>query len=111
MLKPGWIIGLVMAFVLLSIIAGVCELTAPLGATAVSRINTLMNPSFTNITGWLGNLWSMFWFDYPFFEDTWQLARYIFFLPVSVGLSVIVAITIAQLLVTAIGGIGRLFFR
>lgn len=111
MLKPGWIIGLVMAFVVLSVIAGICELTAPLSASAVSRVDVLMNPSFTNITGWLGNLWSMLWFDYPFFEGTWSLARYIFFMPVSIGISVIVAITIAQLLMTALGGVGRLISR
>ena len=111
MIKPGWIIGLAMAFVLLTIVASICEMTAPLSATAVIRLNTLMNPSFTNIMGWLGNLWSMLWFDYPFFEGTWSLARYIFFMPVSVGISVIIAITIAQLLMTALGGVGRLVFR
>jgi len=111
MLKAGFIIGITMAFVLLSIVAAICELTAPLSATAVSRIDVLMNPSITNVTGWLGNLWSMFWFDYPFLTGSWSLARYIFFIPVSVGMSVIIAIEIARLLAAAIGGIGRLFFR
>lgn len=111
MLKPGWIIGIVMAFVLLSVVASICELAAPLSATAISRIDVLMNPSVTNITGWLGNLWSMLWFDYPFLTGTWSLTRYIFFMPISVGMSVILAIEIARLLAAAIGGIGRMFFR
>ena len=111
MLKAGWVIGLVMAFVILSVIASICELTAPLSATAISRIEVLMNPNLTNITGWLGNLWSMLWFDYPFLTGSWSLVRYICFLPISVGISVILAITIAQLLVTALGGVGRLIFR
>jgi len=110
-LKTGFIIGLVMAFVLLSIIASVCELSAPLSASAVSKMEILMNPSLTNVTGWIGNLWSMLWFDYPFFDGPWALARYIFFLPISVGISVTLAVVIAQLLATAISGIGRLIFR
>lgn len=111
MLKAGWIIGIVMAFVLLSVIASVSELVAPLSAIAVSRIEVLMNPSLTNVTGWLGNLWGMLWFDYPFLTGSWSLVRYIIFLPISVGLSVILAVTIAQLLATALSGIGRLIFR
>ena len=111
MLKPGWIIGLAMAFVLLSIISGICELTAPLSASVVSRVDILMNPSLTNITGWLGNLWSMMWFDYPFLTGSYSLVRYIFFMPISIGIVAILAITIAQLLMTALGGIGRLLFR
>lgn len=111
MLKPGWIIGIVMAFVLLTIISGVCELVAPLSATAVSRIEVLMNPSFADMMSWLGNLWSMFWFDYPFLSGSYVLVRYIFFLPVSVGMSVIIAYAIAQLLATAISSVGRLIFR
>ena len=109
--KAGWIIGIVMAFVLMTIVASICELTAPLSATAVSRIDVLMNPGLTNVTGWLGNLWGMLWFDYPFFSGTWLLAKYIFFMPISVGISVVLAVTIAQLLATAIGSVGRVLFR
>ena len=112
MLKVGWIVGIAMAFIVLSVIASVCEMVAPLSATAVSRIDILMTmPNPATVGTWLGNLWSMLWFDYPFLTGSWTLARYIFFLPVSVGMSVILAITIAQLLATAVSGIGRLFIR
>ena len=111
-MKVGWIIGIVMAFVLLSVVASICELAAPLSATAVSRLDVLMKmPNPATIGTWLQNLWSMLWFDYPFLTGTWTLARYIFFLPVSVGMSVMLAIEIARLLATVASGIGRLFFR
>lgn len=105
MLKIGWIVGITMLFVIQQVICGVCELTAPLSATAVGRIEIFMNPSLNNVTGWLGNLWSMFWFDYPFFEGTWALVKYIFFYPVSIGIVVILAITIAQLVATVFSGV------
>ena len=107
MVKPGWIIGLVMLFVVLQVIAGICEMAAPLSASAITRLDVILNPSWTDITGYAGNIWSMFWFDYPFFTGTWQLARYIFFIPVSVGVSLILVLTIGQLIVTAFSGILR----
>ena len=110
-MKVGWIVGIAMAFILLSVVASICELAAPLSASTISRLDVLMNPSVTNITGWLGNLWGMLWFDYPFLTGAWAIARYIFFIPISIGMSVMLAIELARLLAAAVGGIGRVFFR
>lgn len=107
MVKPGWIIGVIMLFIVLQVIAGICEMAAPLSASAVSRLDVLLNPSWTDITGIVGNLWGMFVFDYPFFAGTWQLARYIFFIPVSIGVGLILVLTVGQLVATAFSGIFR----
>lgn len=110
-MKPGFIIGVVLIFILLSIVSNIMEMTAPLAAGELTRIDILMNPSFTNLTGWLGNLWGMLWFDYPFLTGGWAIVRYIFFIPVGVGMSVALAVLIGQLLATLVGGVGRLLTR
>lgn len=106
-MRIGYIIGIVMLFGIFQLIAGIVEQVAPLSSTAISRLDILMNPQWTNITGYVNNLWSMFWFDYPFLQDSWQLVRYILFIPVSIGVIVVLILTVGQILVGAIGSVLR----
>ena len=106
-MKPGWIIGLASAFVIMQIIAGVCEM-GYVGSGEVGLFQQLMQPNipdvkipvigqiaaFFSITwDYIVVLWNMFWFNYPFFQGTWSIVRYIFFVPVSVG--VVVSLVLA----------------
>lgn len=97
--KASWTIGLVMAFVVLTLISGICEVTY-MGSDETNRIQMLLQPtipahsSFISglvayvTAGWdyIINLWGMFWFDYAFFTGGYAIFRYIFFLPISIGL-------------------------
>ena len=106
-MRAGWIIGFVMAFVIMSIIACVCEMDY-LGEGEISHLQQLMQPDFPDykipIIGpvaafisvawdYIRILWGMFWFDYPFFEGSFAIVRYILFIPISIG--VIVSLVLA----------------
>jgi hypothetical protein len=104
-MSPKWIIGILMAMIVMQLICGVCEMSYGFGDTP-SRIQTFLSPpvpSYSNpaqavfayITvgwEWLSNLFWMFWWDYSFFSGSWQMVRYIFFLPISVGVVVMIVL-------------------
>lgn len=97
-MKPGWLIGFIVAFVLLSFVVGLCE-NAYVGAETISKLDILMRPVmqtsiWESVKAFVGSLfsaefwqtlWSIFWWDYPFFIGEWAVARYIFFIPLSIG--------------------------
>lgn len=109
-MKTSWLIGLVMLFVILTVITGVMEMSY-LGGAEASRLQRLMQPdvpAYTNPLGaitayvtatwdYIQNLWGIFWFDYPFFQGSWAILRYIF---MAVSIGVIVS------LVAVIRGVG-----
>lgn len=101
-MKPGWIIGILMLYVGLQIIMGICEMSY------ANEIPGVFNAflaggswSASGINDMLNGLWSAFLFDYPFFVGTWVLLRYIF-LSVSAGVVIIMFWTAP--LATLIGG-------
>lgn len=97
-MKPGWLIGIIVAFVLLSFVVGLCE-NAYVGNDVISKLDILMRPFMQTsivegIKAFFGTmfsaefwetLWDIFWWDYPFFTGEWAMARYIFFIPLSIG--------------------------
>lgn len=101
-MKPGWLIGIGMLFISLSVVSGILE-QQYLGRDDAGLLYRLLNSyseiNFGNplvaigsmVTGsWqaIGALWGMFWFSYAFFEGTWQIVRFAVFLPISVALAV-----------------------
>lgn len=107
-MKTSWMIGLVTLYVVLSIIAGIMEMSY-LGAGEVSRLQLLMQldvpestvpiigTAFAYLTAgfnWIRNLWGVFWFDYPFFQGRWLIVRYALFMPVSIGVIVTIMLGI-----------------
>jgi hypothetical protein len=111
-MKTSWFIGMVMLFMVLSVIANICEMNY-LGAGEVSTMQKLMQPdipAYSNPVGavvayitvawdYIKELWAIFWFDYPFFTGSMQLVRMAIFMPVSIG--IIISIVLA-----AIRGVG-----
>lgn len=88
----------------MQVIAGVCEMSY-LGEEEVGVLQKLMQPEIPDVKipiigqvvaffavtwHYLSTLWSpqVFFWDYPFFTGTWALVRYIFFIPLSIGLIV-----------------------
>lgn len=97
------IIGVVMLWGILTLIGGVCELAywSGSGIDAPSHlqvlvtapkfgigVDTVSNPwelgAFT--WTWLENLGDMLFFKYPFFQNEWVIVKYIFFMPIGVGI-------------------------
>lgn len=98
-MKPGWLIGIIMAFVIFTVVFGISE-DAYMGAEETSKLGVLMKPfmqagviqglltavgSLFSLTFW-DTLWAIFWWDYPsVFHGGWLIFRYIFFIPLSFG--------------------------
>lgn len=102
-MRPGWIIGLAMLFILLHLVNGICEMTFVTGEPELifdSLINKVQIVSSED-TSWFGKIWAgvgvgwevlvllwrMFWFDYAFLTGDWVLLRFIF-MSISVGIIV-----------------------
>jgi len=100
-MKTSWFIGLFTLFITLSILSGIMEMVYLGGSEDHSNvISTLMTAQIDTSTGLLGILWSSIiltkdiivaiwaalWFDYAFFEGQYQIIRWAFFFPVSIGL-------------------------
>ncbi len=107
-----YLVGLVMLFMVLSLIAGVSEMTylsagvnqaTPLtGSNVTSRIDKLLFEDIEwqevkglvavgivlvkNAPSWFENLWNMIWFNYAMFQGSWQIVRWILFVPIGVGI-------------------------
>lgn len=109
-MKTSWFIGLIMLFVVFSVISGIMEMSY-FGGGEASRIHTLLTgvqiPEGVNFIGatiafitqtweFIANLWHMFWFDYAFFQGTWGIVRYIVFLPISIGLIVTLVLSVVR---------------
>ena len=101
-MKPGWLIGILMLYVGLQVIMGVCEMTY------TDELPTVFGGflaggewSASSINDALNGMWSALMFDYPFFTGSWILLRYIF-LSVSGGVVIILFWTAP--LATLIGG-------
>lgn len=101
-MRTGWIIGLVSAFVIFTIIACICEMNY-IDEGDMSKLQQLLQPDFPDykvpILGQIAGfvtvawdyiriLWGMFWWDYPFFTGGWALVRYMMFIPLSIGMVV-----------------------
>lgn len=98
-MKPGWLIGIVMAFVILAVVFGIAN-NAYMGEEATSTLDVLMRPLMQTslwgtvkvavgslfTTDFWDALWTVLWWNYPaIFHDNWLIARYVFFIPLSIG--------------------------
>jgi hypothetical protein len=89
-MRPGWIIGILMGFLIASIISGICEL-AVIGDTETAIFQTLLQPDMAEISnpldfvtvyatfGWdfITALWKAFWWDYSFLQGSFIYLRYL----------------------------------
>lgn len=101
MTNPKWLIGIGVAFVLLTLISNVLE-GIYLGGVTGTKLQIMISLPFPPTLSWLQNLWAMLWFDYSFFHGGWSIIKYVFFWPVSFGLVVSYG---AQLLMAIFEGI------
>ena len=98
-MKPGWVTGIVMLYVVLQMVCNICELTTPLTSGDTSHLQALMNPeipSYSNPIGavgayvsvpfiWIWHFLNILFFNFSFFTGSWVYFKYIFFWPISIG--------------------------
>jgi hypothetical protein len=98
-MKTSWFIGLVMAFVLLTIVFGVAE-QQYLGSAGLSRLETLFFANIGEATdfggwvslfisaswGWITNFWHMFWWNYAGLDGEWTIVKWVLLYPISLGI-------------------------
>ena len=118
-MKPGWIIGIVMAFVILSIVMGVAE-NAYISANETSVLSTLGRPflettAFGGITAAIGMvfsgefwgaMWRMLSWDYPaVFYGAWEIVRFVFLIPLSIGFVISIVLVIGSAIASTVSRI------
>jgi hypothetical protein len=104
--KTGYLIGAIMLFVILAVVFGLAE-NSYMGANETSTLDTLMAPFmqsglFSGVKVMVGSLfsgeyldalWRVFWWEYPsVFHGDWIIARYAFFMPLSIGILIALAL-------------------
>jgi len=109
-MKPGWIIGLLILYVGLQVIMGICEMTYTNELPVVFGgflVGGELNAS--SINDMLGGLWKAFMFDYPFLVGTWAMLQYVF-MSVSAGVVIVMLWTapVATLVTAGILGLATL---
>ena len=104
-MKTGWFIGFAAAFILLTIIFSVGEMSW-VGDEAAPLFIAL-NPFHYGASAWMTALGDIVLFRYTFFEGSWILVRWILLLPISVGFMIGFSVMLAQGVVSAIGGVFR----
>lgn len=103
-MRPGWIIGILMLFVGLQVIMGICEMNYTNELPSVfSAFLTGGSWSTSRVNDMLNGLWAALLFDYPFFTGSWIMLRYIF-MSVSSGV-VILMIWQAPIAALVAGGL------
>lgn len=92
-----WVIGVVTLWGLLAVLGGVCELGYYAEESALYSMYTAFD--FTEAEGVLGHieafisggidlvegLWTLLTFSSPIFDGELQIIRYLFFIPISIG--------------------------
>lgn len=109
-MKSSYFIGLAIMFVVFTLISGICEADFAKGTESVTLLQQLVQPpmvdsstfigaiaSYVNI-GWdyVSILWKMFWFDYSFFTGGAEWFRYVFFIPISIGLVLTLVLSVLR---------------
>jgi len=109
-MKTGWVVGIVMAWVVLLIFSLICDQAWFDGAT-LATLNTLMHPSFpasnipviglvvsaiTVLWGWIQALFTILFLKFDFWSGSYMILWYIFCLPVGIGIIVSIVITILR---------------
>jgi len=103
--KTGWFIGFAAAFILLTLLCTVGEMRWI--GTEGTPLMVALNPLKYGATSWMTALGDIVLFRYSYFSGGWILVRWILLLPISVGFMIGLAITLAQGIVSAIGGLFR----
>lgn len=104
-MKTGWYIFFTVTFILTTIISTVGEMVWV--GSEVAPLFIALNPFRYGASAWVTAIADIVLFRYTFFSGGWILVRWIFFLPISVGFIICLAISLAQGIASAVGGVFR----
>jgi hypothetical protein len=107
-MKTSWFIGLLMLFMLMSLVSGIIELQY-LGGSQDSE--AIMERLFSSpALSWdiLFALWDALWFNYAFFTGAWQIVRWVLFMPISAAIAINLMILLINALSNIVSSVGRL---
>ena len=105
-MKPGWFIGFMMAFAILTLIFSVGEMSF-FTTTDANIINVLLNPLTSSPGTWIAAFEKIITFKYTFFTGPWIIVRIILCCSVGAGFMIGLIIALIQGLSSAIGGLFR----
>lgn len=115
-MNPKWLIGLGTLFVVGTLLSGLLE-QQYFGSNEAGVFYRLLTSykeiEFTNPLIALGtfvsvawtyikDIWAMFWWNYAFFEGSWEIVKYAIFWPISIGL--VVSLVLAAVRGVSTGG-------
>ena len=100
-------VGFALAFILLTLICTTGQMKW-IGDEAAPLMIAL-KPIKYGATAWMSAITDMAMFRYTFFEGPWIIARWVFFLPVSIGFMIGLALALLQAVASAVGGLFRAF--
>jgi len=100
-------VGFALAFILLTIVCTVGQMGWI--DNEVAPLFIVLKPLEYGATAWMAAVGDMVMFRYTFFEGSWIIARWVFFLPVSIGFMIGLALALLQAVASAVGGLFRAF--
>jgi hypothetical protein len=106
-LRPGWIIGILMAFLGAELLCNLGDMIW-LGADTVTKLQILLTPNITDVWGYVKNLNDMLWFNYSMFDGAMAIVKYVLWC-ISGGFILSLTLVAAQILVSFFGKISSLF--
>ena len=108
-MRPGWIIGLTIAFLLLHLVNGICEMTFVTGEPetvfneVIEQVGVISESSNVGEaiwnSFWLGGqifvlfVTKLFWFDYAYLQGNWIFLRFIY---MAISLGIILGLVLAS---------------
>ena len=84
-MSTKWIVGLILLFVLGSLIAGVCEMQYLGGHYSSADDPIAVLEQLFSWSGWINALPDLLWWNYAMFEGNLAIMRYILLIPISLG--------------------------
>jgi hypothetical protein len=110
-MKTGWLIFIITLWIACTIICSVGEMASPISESDAGVFYGLTHVDFSRyhipivdqVVGgleftweFIQVLWTIFWFNYSFFTGNWLLVKYVFFLPVSIGLIITIIVAVVR---------------
>jgi len=104
-MKVGWIVGFAAMFILTTLVCTVGEMKW-IGDEA-APLFVVLDPFGSGGRAWITAIGDMVLFRYTYLDGGWRLVRWIFLLPISIGFLGMLAITLAQGLMSAMSSAFR----
>ncbi len=110
-LRPGWFIGIFMAWLVCQIIFGITEMVyigSGVLADTNSKLLIFLAPDPNALWTYVKNLWEMLWFNYAYLSGAWEIVR-MFLRCISAGFIISCLVMLAQLIPALLNSLAKGF--